>query len=132
MKCFIYIYCVINVGQLHLKLACNLLATFAYLNSKNYHKKNYLIYNKIQILYVNYTLLNDKKKWLSKYLVLGPGAQRTFRLSSRTPRIPFNVLSRTKIRYGAFSSLDDLRYSKKTLILKRWLFFFNNYQNNCQ
>ena len=42
----------------------------------------------------NYSLLNDKKR-RSKYLVLGPGEQRTFRLSSRTPRIPFNVLSRT-------------------------------------
>ena len=30
----------------------------------------------------------------SKYFVLGPGAQKTFRLLSRTPRIPFNVLSR--------------------------------------
>ena len=28
-------------------------------------------------------------------MALEPGAQRTFGLSSRTPRIPFNVLSRT-------------------------------------
>ena len=31
-----------------------------------------------------YSLLNDKKRRL-KYLVLGPSARRTFRLSSRTP-----------------------------------------------
>ena len=31
-----------------------------------------------------YSLLNEKKR-RSKYLVLGPGAQRTFWLSSRTP-----------------------------------------------
>ena len=28
-------------------------------------------------------------------MVLGPGARKTIRLSSRTQRIPFNVLSRT-------------------------------------
>ena len=37
-----------------------------------------------------YCLLNDKKSQ-----VLKPGGQKTLRLSSRTPRIPFNVLSRT-------------------------------------
>ena len=42
---------------------------------------------------LKYSLLNDKNIG-SKYLILGPGVQRTFRLSSRTPRIPFNVLSR--------------------------------------
>ena len=31
----------------------------------------------------------------SKYLILRPGARKTFRLSSRLPRIHFNVLSRT-------------------------------------
>ena len=37
-----------------------------------------------------YCLLNDKKSQ-----VLKPGGQKTLRLSSRTPRIPINVLSRT-------------------------------------
>ena len=42
------------------------------------------------------SLLNDKKR-RSKCLVLLPGEQKTFRLSSRTPRIPFNVLSLNKL-----------------------------------
>ena len=50
-----------------------------------------LFSNNFQYLY---SLLNDKKKH-SKYLVLGLGARRTFWLSSRTLRIPYNVLSRT-------------------------------------
>ena len=33
------------------------------------------------------SLLNDKKN--SKFLVLGPGARRTFRFLTRTPRILF-------------------------------------------
>ena len=33
----------------------------------------------------------ERKKRRSKYFILGPGANKTFRLSSRTPRIPFNV-----------------------------------------
>ena len=41
-------------------------------------------------------LLNNKQI-RSKYLVLGPGARTTIRLSSRTPLIPFNVLSRTRL-----------------------------------
>ena len=41
-------------------------------------------------IYSYYSLLNDKKR--SKYLVLRPGARRTFRLSSRKPRIPLNAL----------------------------------------
>ena len=32
-----------------------------------------------------------------KYLVVGPGARKTFQLSGRTLRIPFNVLSRTTV-----------------------------------
>jgi len=31
----------------------------------------------------------------TKYSVRGPGAQKNFRLSSRTPRIPFKVISKT-------------------------------------
>ena len=42
----------------------------------------------------NNSLLNYKK-YRSKYLVLGPGARRTFRLTSRTPWISFYFLSRT-------------------------------------
>ena len=33
-------------------------------------------------------------KKLPKYCVLGPGARKTFRKSSRKPRIPFKVLSK--------------------------------------
>ena len=33
----------------------------------------------------------------SKYLVLGPGARKTFQLSNRTPPISFNVFSRKYI-----------------------------------
>ena len=44
------------------------------------------------LLYTLLYFIERQKKRRSKYLVLGPGAQRTFRLSSRTPRIPFNVL----------------------------------------
>ena len=38
--------------------------------------------------------IEGQKKRL-KYLVLGPSAQRTSQLLSRTPRITLNVLSRT-------------------------------------
>ena len=37
----------------------------------------------------------ERTKTSSKYFVLGPGGRRTFQLLSRTPRIPFNLLSRT-------------------------------------
>ena len=40
--------------------------------------------------------MNYKQKHL-KCLVLGPGARRTFRLSSRTPRIPFYMLTQGHI-----------------------------------
>ena len=50
-------------------------------------------------------LLNNKKR--SKYLVLGPGARRTFRLSGRTPRIPFNVLSRT---FNKFKNRENITF----------------------
>ena len=41
-------------------------------------------------------LLNDKKKTrVKKFLLQKPGMQKTFQLSSRTPRIEFSVFSRT-------------------------------------
>ena len=40
--------------------------------------------------------LNEKIN-CSKCLVLAPSAQQTLRLSSRTPRLPFNVFFRTGI-----------------------------------
>ena len=40
------------------------------------------------------SLLTEKKS--SKYLVLRPGARRTYRLSSRTPQILFYILSLTE------------------------------------
>ena len=43
----------------------------------------------------SYNFWNGKKR-RSKYLILAPGARRTFYLSSHTPRIPFDVLSRKK------------------------------------
>ena len=42
-----------------------------------------------EILNLYHSLLNDKQKDAQK--TLEPGAQRTFRLSSRTPRLPFNA-----------------------------------------
>ena len=39
-----------------------------------------------------YSLLNDKIK-CSNYLIQGSGVKKILRLSSRTPRIPSNVLS---------------------------------------
>ena len=43
-----------------------------------------------------YSFVKDEKR-RSKYLVLGPGVRRTFQSSSRTLRILFNVLSRTRL-----------------------------------
>ena len=61
-----------------------------------FHKNGILVRLIIQPLHITntiniYSLLNIKKTL--KNLVLGPGTQRTFRLSSHTPRIIFNVLS---------------------------------------
>ena len=67
-----------------------------------------------------YSLLKDKKRL--KHLVQGPGARRTFRLSSRTPQIPFNVWS------------EQIRITKriKRKIIWKKLFNYLNYIFNSQ
>ena len=56
-------------------------------------KKNILLY-----FYVCCNIIGKRNKIRhSKFLVVGPCAQRTFQLSSYTPQIPFNVLSRTRL-----------------------------------
>ena len=56
---------------------------------------------------MTYCLLNDKKI-RSKGLVQGPGVQKTFRLSSRTPE-QLNVMPRTKKDLKRLKSLIDLK-----------------------
>ena len=55
-----------------------------------------MVYSFIFRCYFNYTTIAiEQQKRRSKFKVLGPGAQKTIRFSSRTPRIAFNVLSKT-------------------------------------
>ena len=66
----------------------------------------------------------------SKNLVLGPGARRTFRLSSHTSQIPFSVLSRTKKKKFNLTNhvVYKTNYRGKYLITKILSKAFNVYQ----
>ena len=65
-----------------------------------------------EILYI-YNLLYDKKN-VQNILFWDLVYEKTFQLSSRTPQIPFNVLSRTRL-----------------LFLQLKLMSYIKFQNNC-
>ena len=69
--------------------------------------------------------MNEIKERRSKFLVLGPGERRTFWLSSRTPHVPFYVLSRTKPFINLKSYLNNyalvIRFFLNTVNYKKKL-----------
>ena len=75
---------------------------------------NKITLKKVSYKAICYCLLNDKKI-RSKGLVQGPGVQKTFRLSSRTPE-QFNVIPRT------FKNLNKGNTTSQTGIIQNNIF----------
>ena len=72
--------------------------------------------------------MNDEKK-RSKYLVLGAGARKFFRLS--TLRIPFNVLSRTMYNFDVIFFYHILIFLRHFLC-KVEKSMYTTYNQDCQ